>query len=84
MPTPIREQLLAAITTAVGGEYGIPAPEDERDLPVTIVQDGTDEAGAQYGISDWITPVAVATAQAAVDTSARPSTSSSQASSYAR
>ena len=75
MQTHIREQLLAAITTAVGGEYGIPAPEDERDLPVTIVQDGTDEAGAQYGISDWITPVAVATAQAAVDTSALTPTS---------
>lgn len=74
MPTPIREQLLAAITTAVGGEYSIPAPEDERDLPVTIVQDGTDEAGALYGYSAWVTPVAVATAQAAVDTSALSST----------
>lgn len=70
MPTPIREQLLAAIATSVGGEYGIPAPEDERDLPVTIVQDGTDEAGGQYHTSAWVTPLAVATAQAAVDTSA--------------
>ena len=70
MPTAIREQLLAAITTAVGGEYGIPAPEDERDLPVTIVQDGTDEAGGQYHTSTWVTPLAVATVQAAVDTSA--------------
>lgn len=74
MPVPIREQLLAAITEAVGGEYSIPAPEDERDLPVTIVQDGTDEAGAQYGVSAWITPVAIATAQAAVDTTAMSST----------
>jgi len=47
MPTPIREQLLAAITTAVGGEYGIPAPEDERDLPVTIVQDDVARAADQ-------------------------------------
>ena len=74
MPDPIREQLLAAITTAVGGEYSIPAPEDERDLPVTIVQDGTDEAAAIYGNSAWVTPVAVATAQAAVDTSVMTST----------
>lgn len=70
MTAPIREQLLAAITTAVGGEYSIPAPEDERDLPVTIVQDGTDEAVAIYGVSAWVTPVAIATAQAAIDTSA--------------
>jgi len=42
VPTSIREQLLDAITTAVGGEYGVPAPDDERDLPITIVQDGTE------------------------------------------
>lgn len=70
MTTPIREQLLAAITAAVGGEYSISAPEDERDLPVTIVQDGTDEGATAYGMSTWVTPVAVATAQAAIDTSA--------------
>lgn len=70
MTDPVREQLLAAITAAVGGEYSIPAPEDERDLPVTIVQDGTDEGGNGYGVSSWVTPVAVATAQAAIDTSA--------------
>jgi len=70
MPSPIREQLLAAITTAVAGEYSIPAPEDERDLPVTIVQDGTDEATVTYNSAGWVTPVAVATAQAAIDTSA--------------
>lgn len=44
MPIPIREQLLSAITTAVGGEYGIPAPEDDRDLPITIVRDGEESA----------------------------------------
>lgn len=74
MPTAIREQVLAAVTAAVGGEYGIPAPEDERDLPVTIVQDGTDETGSYYGTSAWITPIAVATARAAVDTSAMTDT----------
>lgn len=74
MSVPVREQLLAAITAAVGGEYSIPAPEDERDLPVTIVQDGTDEATAGYGYSAWTTPVAVAAARAAVDTAAMDST----------
>lgn len=74
MPTAIREQLLAAITATVGGEYSIPAPEDERDLPVTIVQDGTDEVSAQYGRSDWVTPVAIATAQQAVETDELSST----------
>jgi hypothetical protein len=75
----IREQLLAAITTAVGGEYSIPAPEDERDLPVTIVQDGTDEALAGYGYCAWVTPVAIATAQAAIDTRAMSSTEAREA-----
>ena len=70
MATPIRERLLSALTTAVAGEYGIPAPEDERDLPVTIVQDGADEAGGSYGVVAWTTPVAIGRAAAAVDTSA--------------
>lgn len=70
----VREQLLAEITAAVGGEYSIPAPEDERDLPVTIVQDGTDEATVNYGRSDWVTPLAIATAEQAIDTSAMDST----------
>ena len=66
MPTSIREQLLAAITTTVSGEYGIPAPEDERDLPVTIVQDGQDEAETTtYNQTNVTMPVAIATAAAA-------------------
>jgi hypothetical protein len=68
MPTSIREQLLAAITTAVDGEYGIPAPDDERDLPVTIVQDGPDQATPDvYGQTNIVTVVAIATAAAAAD-----------------
>ncbi|MEE4250697.1 MAG: hypothetical protein V2I38_08920 [Alcanivoracaceae bacterium] len=66
MPTPVREQILAAITTAVSGEYGIPAPEDERDLPVTIVQDGQEEAETTtYNQTNVLMPVAIASAAAA-------------------
>jgi hypothetical protein len=66
MPISIREQLLSAITTAVGGEYGTPAPEDERDLPITIVQDGPDQATPEvYGQTNVITVLAVASAAVA-------------------
>ena len=68
MPTSIREQLLSAITTAVGGEYGIPAPEDERDLPVTIVEDQPEQASDdQYNLSNILMPVVVARAAQAAD-----------------
>lgn len=66
MPTSIREQLLSAITTAVGGEYGVPAPDDERDLPITIVQDGEEVATpTSYGGTDYEIPLVVARAEAA-------------------
>lgn len=66
MPTAIREKILAAITTTVGGEYGIPAPESERDLPVTIVQDGQDEAETTtYNQTNVLMPVAIASAASA-------------------
>lgn len=64
MPT-VREQLLAAITATMSAEWAVPSPEDERDLPLTIVQDGTDEASTQYGSTACVMPLAVATAQAA-------------------
>ena len=48
MTAPVRERLIAAILAATGGAYGVPAPEDERDLPLTLVQDGTDSASANY------------------------------------
>lgn len=67
---PIREMLLRRITMAVGGSYRVPAPEDERDLPATIVQDAADEAEAAYGMHRLAMPVAIARAQAAVDTDA--------------
>lgn len=64
----IREQLIAAILTATGGEYGVPAPEDERDLPVTIVQDGTDSASTNYDYTACSMPITVARAELAVGT----------------
>ncbi len=78
MPTSIREQLLDAITTAVGGEYGIPAPESERDLPVTIVQDGPDEAETTtYNQTNVVMPIAIGSA--AVATSSDKDTMRAQA-----
>lgn len=60
MPTSVREQLLSAITTAVSGTYGLPLPEDERDLPVTIVQDGEETATpSNYGGTQYEVEVAV-------------------------
>ena len=64
----IREQLIAAILTATGGEYGVPAPEDERDLPVTIVQDSADTASTNYDVTACSMPITVARAELAVGT----------------
>jgi len=67
VPDSIREQILSAVTVAVDGEYGIPAPDDERDLPVIIVQDGPDEGqNTAYDQTNILMPVAVASAAAAV------------------
>jgi hypothetical protein len=69
MPVSIREQILAAITTAVDGVYGVPAPELDRDLPICIVQDGEETAAPdQYGFDTIELPVAVAKAAAATST----------------
>jgi hypothetical protein len=69
MPVSIREQLLSAITTAVGGEYGVPAPELDRDLPICIVQEGEETSTADLYGSDVIElPIAVAKAASAVST----------------
>lgn len=66
--TVIREQLIGAILTAVSGEYGIPPPEDERDVPVTIVQDGDDEVTTSFDTDNLTMPVNVARAEAAAST----------------
>ena len=62
----IRERVIAAIVTAVGGVYGLPAPEDDRDLPVTIVPDDADEATTSYDTTLCVMPLAVARAEASV------------------
>ena len=66
-PVSVREQVLAAMTSAVGGEYGTPAPEDERDLPITIVQEnGLDQASDdEYGYTNVVIPVSVGSAAVA-------------------
>lgn len=61
----VRETLLSAIITAVDGTYGLAAPEDDRDVPVTIVQDGTDEAVASYDTTQCTMQLNVARAELA-------------------
>jgi len=61
----VRERLLAAILTATGAEYGLSAPEDERDLPVTIVQDGTDDAATSYDTTRLSMPLSIGRAELA-------------------
>ena len=67
-PIAVRERLLAAITTAVGGVYRVPSAEDERDLPLVFVQDGPDEGSTNYDYTTLVMPVSVATAAEAVST----------------
>lgn len=69
MPIPIREQLLSAITTAVGGVYDVPAPEDERDAPLTVVADDIEESAVgAYGEQAILLPVTVGRAELATGT----------------
>jgi hypothetical protein len=50
MPTPIREQILSAISTAVDGEYDLPLPVDEQELPWCSVKEGEETASDdEYG-----------------------------------
>ncbi len=65
---PVRERLLAAITAAVGGVYRVPTPDDERDLPLTFVQDGPDLVESDYDYTRITMPVAVASAAPASST----------------
>lgn len=65
MTDSVRERLVNAILTATGGQYGIPAPEDERDLPVTIVQEGDDTASTNYDYTACVMPINVARAEVA-------------------
>lgn len=67
-PIAVRERLLAAITTAVGGVYRVPSAEDERDLPLVFVQDGPDEGSTDYDYTRLVMPVSVAAAAEASST----------------
>jgi hypothetical protein len=67
----VRERLLAAMVLATGGAYGLPSPEDERDLPVTIVQDATDTASTNYDATLCVMPLNVARAELAAPGSTR-------------
>jgi len=60
MPTSIREQLLAAITLAVGGVYDTEIPTDERELPITLVFDEPETATDDYDNSNVVLPVSIA------------------------
>ena len=60
MPISIREQLLAAITLAVGGEYDSDIPSDERELPITLVSNDVESATSNYDSTVIEIPVAVA------------------------
>ena len=74
----LRERLISAICTAVGGQYGITAPQDERDVPVTVVQDGEDDASTGYDIVQCTMPIGVGRAEAAA-TNATPAQRRAQA-----
>jgi len=67
MPVSIREQLLSAITTAVGGVFDTDLPTDERELPITLVADDAESATEDYDQIVARMPVAVARAAAATD-----------------
>ena len=68
MTAPVRELLLSAITAAVAGVYRVPTPDDERDLPLTFVQDSTDDCETDYDFTRLVMPVAVARAELATHT----------------
>ena len=63
--TAIREQLIAAILTATSGQYGLTAPEDERDLPLTLVQDAPDTATQNYDFTACAMPISLGRAEVA-------------------
>lgn len=68
MTDSVRERLLAAITTATCGVYRVPTPDDERDLPLTFVQDSTDDVDTDYDFTRLVMPVAVARVELATST----------------
>lgn len=67
-PAPIREQILAALTAAVSGTYAVDAPVSEREVPITVLLDGEDEALADYDCIRNSTPVSIARVELACST----------------
>lgn len=65
MTDSVRERLVAAILTAVNGRYALESPMDLSELPVTVVQDGTDDASANYDFTRCVMPISVARAEQA-------------------
>jgi len=68
MSTSVREQLIAKILTATSGKYGLEVPEDERDLPMTLVSDEQDEAAASYDYTSIVMPVNVGRVEVSAST----------------
>lgn len=58
MSAPVRERVLQAILTATGGVWGVDGPEDERDVPLTVVHDESDSGGVTaYGVTSLTMPL---------------------------
>lgn len=69
MPVSVREQLLDAIITAVGGVYDVSAPDDERDLPLTVIADDIDSPrDGSYGEHALTLPVTIGRADKSTST----------------
>ena len=62
MSLPIREQIIQALATRVGATRRL-AMYDERDLPITVLQEGDDNAAeGMYGLTNVTTSISVARA----------------------
>lgn len=65
MTDSVRERLITAILTATGGKYAMESPMDASELPVTVMQDGTDSAETNYDFTRCVMPISVARAEQA-------------------
>lgn len=68
MTDSVRERLMAAILTRVGGQYGLPEALDERELPATVVDDGRDSVVQATGVTRLTMNVTICRAEPAVST----------------
>jgi len=68
MPTPIREQLIDAIRSQVGGVYAVDTTLALAQAPITVVaEDAETAAENEYGVTEIELPIAVARAEEATD-----------------